>query len=76
MDALPRAWQDAPKLKIPEVGQGWGNGLTETSSTKVCHRQSGWWDSHPKLEDSMHTSNHDVQIRVVVIATDFPSFLN
>ena len=44
MDALPRAWQDAPKLKIPEVGQGWGNGLTETSSTEVCHRQGGWWD--------------------------------
>ena len=30
MDALPQAWQDAPKLKIPEVGQSWGNGLTET----------------------------------------------
>ena len=44
MDALPRAWQDAPKLKISEVGQGWGNGLTETSSTEVCQRQSGWWD--------------------------------
>ena len=44
MDALPQARQDAPKLKIPEVGQGWGNGLTETSSTEVCHRQSGWWD--------------------------------
>ena len=44
MDALPRAWQDAPKLKISEVGQGWGNGLTEMSSTEVCHRQSVWWD--------------------------------
>ena len=60
----------APKIKRAKTEKGQVNGGAKTSSTKLIRKSSqaelgagffeadGLIDSHPKLEDSKHTSNH------------------
>ena len=65
-----RGGPHTPKIKGAETEKGQVKGGAKTSSTELIRKSSqaelgagffegdGLIDSHPKLEDSKHTSNH------------------